>query len=103
MKPSKGLPQLRLIACATALWALALCGNAAEVRGVVIPEKATPGAYNLVLNGTAVRSIWGFGIYVVALYLTETSRDEEAIMCHDQGEKRLHITMLRGVSARRFK
>ena len=76
--------------------------EAGEVRGVHIPDKIKTGNSKLVLNGTATRSKWGFGVYVVALYLAKPNRNEKTIMGKDPHGKRVHITMLRKVSAKKF-
>lgn len=56
----------------------------------------------LLLNGQATRTVWGFGVYEVGLYLAEPSRDAVHIMREDRGPKRVRILMLRHVSQSRF-
>lgn len=92
---------LWVICCVVTLAPL-LPAEAVEVRGVHIPNKIKTGNSQLVLNGTATRSKWGFGVYVVALYLAKPNRNEKAIMDKDPHGKRVHITMLRKVSAKKF-
>ena len=104
MRPGSDLTLLRLTVWAVSLWSLTLTARAEEFKGITIPEKMPHGKSHLVLNGTAIRSIWGFKVYVVALYLKETNRDEQAIMQRDdENGKRVHITMLRKVSAKKFR
>ncbi len=101
-KQSFLLTPFRQIICAATLWLLSPFAGAGEVKGVDIPEKVAACDCTLVLNGTATRTVWGFGVYVVGLYLTEPNQSGKSIMRHDRDEKRLHITMLRGVTGKRF-
>ncbi len=73
-----------------------------DVAGICLPGQFEKDDATLSLNGTAIRSKWGFKVYVTALYLTAASADDEHILCVDKGHKRLHITMLRGVGAKKF-
>ena len=93
---------LRPVTCAVILWCLSPSVTAAEVKGVHFPEETATGGCGLVLNGTAVRSVWGFKVYAVGLYLAQRNDDDEAIMTRDPGGKRVHISMLRDVSANKF-
>lgn len=56
----------------------------------------------LQLNGQATRTVWGFGVYEVGLYLAQPSKDASHIMREDRGAKRIRILMLRHVSQSRF-
>lgn len=100
-------PQIPVIACAATLSLLfqfVQTADAIDVEGVTIPE-ALPhsSGKRLVLNGTAVRSVWGFDVYVVALYLKEKCQDVKTIMERDlENGKQIQITMLREVSAKKF-
>jgi len=93
--------RLRLIACIAILCSFCSAANAGHVKGILVPEMVTSGKSKLQLNGTAVRSKWGFNVYVVALYLTQQNKDADAIMLN-RDPKRVHITMLHGVSEKRF-
>ena len=73
-----------------------------DVAGVALPGTLKQGDSTLSLNGSAVRTKWGFKVYVVALYLGTTSEDELHIMNHDKDPKRIHMTMLREVGAKKF-
>ncbi len=73
-----------------------------EIQGTKVPVEITCSDFPLVLNGTAVRKKFGFSVYLAALYLSEQSRDDETIMKKDRRNKRVHITMLREVSAHTF-
>lgn len=67
-----------------------------------LPKAVTCQDCPLVLNGHAVRSVWGFDVYLAGLYLAEPTRDENHIMTKDRNGKRVHITMLRGVKSDKF-
>lgn len=88
------------------IWlALLLCqtaANAQETPAPGLPPAQTVGGQKLVLNGSATRTVWGFEIYRIGLFLAEPSRDEKAIMNTDRDAKRVHIIMLRGVAKDRF-
>ncbi len=75
--------------------------KAEHVKGILVPEIVASGKSKLHLNGTAIRAKWGFNVYVVALYMTKVNRGADAIML-DRNPKRIHITMLHGVSEKRF-
>lgn len=75
--------------------------RAEHVKGILLPGIIAIDKNKLQLNGTAVRSKWGFNVYVVALYLSEKNYDAKAIMAN-RDPKRIHITMLHGVSKKRF-
>jgi hypothetical protein len=92
----------QMIALAAVLFSVSNFVNAAEVKGIEVPDEINCGDCKLVLNGTAVRSVWGFKVYVAGLYLAEPSGDHEAIMTQDRGGKRVHMTMLREVTSDKF-
>ncbi|MCF6312711.1 MAG: chalcone isomerase family protein [Verrucomicrobiales bacterium] len=88
------------------IWAMTLmltCNSvrADVVKDVLVPPRIPCQGTILTLNGTAIRSKWGFNVYVVALYLNEKMHSAETIMS-DREHKRIHITMLRGVSKKQF-
>lgn len=56
----------------------------------------------LVLNGTATRSVWGFGVYRIGLFLNERSTDVDRITASNRAPKRVRIAMLREVSEEQF-
>lgn len=100
-------PQIPVIACTATLSLLfyfAQPAGAINVEGVAIPDVLPHSSgKKLVLNGTAVRSVWGFDVYVVALYLKEKCQDVKSIMERDLANgKQIQITMLREVSAKKF-
>ena len=60
------------------------------------------GDRKLVLNGQATRTVWGFPVYNVGLFLEKTSGDENLIMNGDLGAKQVRLKMLRTVSKEDF-
>ena len=84
------------------LLALIPIASRGETKKLNLPSQCTTGGCELILNGTAVRSVLGFQVYFAGLYLTENQRDEKHIMCRDPGGKRVHITMLRPVAGKKF-
>ena len=77
---------------------LPLAGGAAEVASVKVPDTATVGGQQLVLNGAALRQRAFFKVYVCALYLT--SRQTTAAQAiASPGPKRISMAMLRDVTA----
>jgi hypothetical protein len=78
-----------------------LSGNAAEVAGVQLADKAQVGSRELVLNGAGLRTRLFFKVYVIGLYLAEKSRDAAAVLAAP-GPKRVTLHMLRDVGADTF-
>lgn len=60
------------------------------------------GGKNLVLNGEATRSVWGFDVYQMRLYLTEPMRSAEKILASTNEAKRIEIVMDRSVEEQQF-
>lgn len=56
----------------------------------------------LVLNGEATRTVWGFEVYKIRLYLHEVMRDAEKILGAKEYPKRIEITMCRSVEEDQF-
>lgn len=83
-------------ACLVALL-LTLSARASE-----FPAQVTVDGRNLVLNGSATRTVWGFGIYHIGLFLPERNNDAPAILANDGKPKRIHIRMIREVGKQRF-
>ncbi|HEX4952133.1 MAG TPA: chalcone isomerase family protein [Thermoanaerobaculia bacterium] len=71
-----------MIATTLAL-ALALPATAGTLAGVTMPDQATVGSQNLVLNGMALRSKLMFKVYVAGLYLPTKETSSEKIMAAD--------------------
>ncbi len=101
MKFIKTRPWFRLLVCAVILGVFCTSAKAGHVKGILLPEIIAINKNKVLLNGTAVRAKWGFNVYVVALYLTEKTRDADTIMLN-RDPKRIHITMLHSVSEKRF-
>jgi hypothetical protein len=67
-----------------------------------MPATASVGDRDLVLNGSALRSVWGFRVYEVGLFLGERNGDAAAIMDRDRTPKRVRMNMLRSVEKEKF-
>jgi hypothetical protein len=81
-----------------ALIPAAALASGLQVAGIEIAEQARVADGKLFLNGTGVRRLFGFRVYVAALYLPEPARSASQILEHDQ-PRRLQITLLRDTSA----
>jgi hypothetical protein len=83
-----------LLALATFTPTLAHCH---QVAGIEIAELASIASQKLQLNGFGVRKMFGFRVYVAALYLPEPLRSASQILESDL-PRRLQITLLRDTS-----
>lgn len=90
----------------TLLVGLALCAllasrsaplGAAELAGVTVPDTATAGSQQLVLNGVGVRKKLFIKVYVGALYLPAKESSADAILGAD-GVRRMVMSFVFGVS-----
>ena len=78
-----------------------ICGAGAKEEAP--PVAAAPAQRDgLVLNGEATRSVWGFEVYKIRLFLPEVMRDAEQIMGAKSDAKRIEITMVRSVEEEQF-
>lgn len=85
----------------SALLVFSLPGNAAEVAGVKLADKAQVDSRELVLNGAGLRTRLFFKVYAIGLYLGEKQRDAAAVLAAP-GPKRVTLHMLRDVGADTF-
>ena len=91
----------------TLLWVILLLGtagvHAAEISGVHFDDKTrlSAGGPELVLNGGGTRTFILFKVYAGALYVEQKSTNPQAII-DAQGPRRVHLVMLRDVSAKQF-
>lgn len=83
------------------LWVVWPAGLPAQ-EAQVLPEGFKLAGRPLVLNGKATRTVWGFPVYEVGLFLGAPSRDAEAIMKADREPKRVRMHMLRAVEKEKF-
>jgi len=83
-----------------ALFLAALAAGAAAKEGV--PAPAPTSGTGLVLNGEATRTVWGFEVYKIRLYLHEVMREAGQILAATGHPKRLEITMVRSVDEDQF-
>ena len=91
---------MRLLPAAVASLIL-LCG--ADAKEETPPVVAAPDRSDgLVLNGEATRTVWGFEVYKIRLFLPEIMRDAEQIMGATSDAKRIQITMVRSVDEEQF-
>ena len=75
----------------------AVAGEATE-----FPSEAVLRDRKLLLNGSAVRTVWGFKVYEIGLFLNERSSDGDFIIGVNRAPKRVRIAMLREVSEEQF-
>jgi len=73
---------------------------AADVGGVLVPDNASVGGKDLVLNGAGVRSRMMFKVYVGSLYLTQKSSDLAAVLA--ASPRRIQLNLLRDLTADQF-
>jgi hypothetical protein len=74
----------------------AAAASAGELAGVTVPDTATVGGQELVLNGLGLRKKAVFSVYVGALYLPAKSSDPEAIIALE-APKRMEMHFVRDV------
>ena len=86
-------------ACVAALTAAMLAANAwaAEVAGVQVPDRASVGGKELVLNGAGLRRKAIFKVYVGSLYLPHKAAAAQAVLA--QGPRRIRLDVLRNLSS----
>ncbi len=72
--------------------------QAAEMKGVEVPDTAQVGEHNLTLQGIGLRKKFVFSEYVAALYLKTPSTDAAAVIAADE-PKRITLHFLRDVPA----
>lgn len=82
--------------------ATALAAVAAAGENTASEETTSVGGRDLVLNGRALRSVWGFRVYEVELFLGERNNNATAIMTQDRLPKRVRMKMLRAVEKDKF-
>ena len=80
----------------------AFCALPAQARESSLAPTAEVGGRNLVMNGEAMRTVWGFDVYKIRLYLTETLRDAGLILGTTADPKRIEIVMQRSVDEDQF-
>jgi hypothetical protein len=80
---------------------MSVVASAAKVAGVKLDERTKVGTSELVLNGAGLRKMAFVKVYVGALYLTE-KRKSPADVYALAGPKRISITLMRKLPARKF-
>jgi long-chain acyl-CoA synthetase len=86
----------KLIALVGAL-AIAAAAQAVEVGGVNLPDKASVGGQELVLNGAGLRKRAIFKVYVGSLYVPAKTRTAQDVLA--KGPRRVQLNVLRNLSA----
>lgn len=79
-----------------------LCALSALARESSLSPTAEVGGRNLVMNGEATRTVWGFDVYKIRLYLHEAMREAEKILAAKEHPKRIEIVMQRSVDEDQF-
>ncbi len=99
-----GLPQLRRIAFAALGVLLVRGATAAELDGVVLPDRVAVGGTELRLNGMGWRtySLLRVRIYAAGLYLENPTHDAAAILASPE-RKAIEVRFVRDVDADRAK
>jgi hypothetical protein len=85
----------RFLVCAGVV-TFAVAALGAELAGVTVPDTATIGGQQLVLNGLGLRKKAVFSVYVGALYLPAKSGDPAAIIALE-APKRMEMHFVRDV------
>lgn len=75
-------------------WSVA--AGAAEIGGLTIPEKASVGGQELVLNGAGIRTRVVFKVYVGALYLPAKARTLAEVLA--KAPRRVQLSLLRNLT-----
>jgi Chalcone isomerase-like len=75
---------------------VAAAAQAAEIGGVAVPDKASVGGQELVLNGGGVRTKVVFKVYVGSLYVPAKATTLAAVL--DKGPRRIQMNILRNLS-----
>jgi hypothetical protein len=92
----KGVVAGALLACAFTQGAMA-----AEVAGVTLKDSMKVGGKELVLNGYGIRNKFIVKVYVTSLYMPSKMSSTDDIFKAD-GPRRIHLVMLRDISADDF-
>jgi hypothetical protein len=86
-----------LLAIFLACVAARVAAHELQVAGIAVADHALYAGKNLQLNGTGVRRLLGFRVYVASLYLPDPARDARQILEQDI-PRRLQVTLLRDTS-----
>jgi hypothetical protein len=94
---------MRTLAVVVAGLALASAAPAAELAGVKLDDRVriAPNAPELVLNGAGIRTRFFVKVYVGALYLPEKKTAAADVLALG-GAKRMHLAMLRDLTAQQL-
>jgi len=78
------------------------CSASLEARDSAAVPTAEVAGRSLVLNGEAMRTVWGFNVYKIRLYLPEAMRSADKILGSTGEPKRIEIVMQRSVDEEQF-
>ena len=92
---------MRLWRFAVLLVSMSVVASAKEIAGIKLDERTNLGTSELVLNGAGLRKKVFVKVYVAGLYLTE-KRKSPADVIALAGPKRVSITLMRNLSARKL-
>ena len=85
------------VLAALSLFVASLTGEAAEVAGVKIDDKASVGGRELVLNGAGMRTRLVIKVYIAALYLPQKATTTPTALAKDE-PRRMSMTLQRNVN-----
>jgi hypothetical protein len=91
----------RLLLLGLALSTLAAPAFAGELAGVTLPDTATVGAQQMVLNGLGVRKKFFIKIYVGGLYLPAKENSADKVLATD-GARRMVMSFVYSVSQKQM-
>lgn len=74
--------------------------SALEIEGVQVPDHASVGGANLVLNGAGLRTKLFFKVYVGSLYLPAKATTTQAVLA--QSPRRIQMNLLRDLTAKQL-
>ena len=77
--------------------AVAMPVAALEIHGVKLPDKASVGGRELVLNGAGTRTKVVFKVYIGSLYLPQPAKDTAGVLA--QAPRRIRMDIMRNLSA----
>jgi hypothetical protein len=73
-------------------------------EGIELPDFRKGGGFELKRNGQGIRSVWGFKIYVAAMYsLNRLQEAKDVLDCHGDCPLQLDFTFLRSVTGKQCK
>lgn len=93
---------MKQLLAAAVLTAFLLSGAGAADEQDPLPPQVTVGGVQLTRNGMATRTVWGFSVYRIGLYLVAPNKDADFITGKDRDVKSVRISMQRAVDRDQF-